>query len=95
MGVLPQGLWDIAGVDHSYIYSGGADEPEIVNDITSGNNDYTPSGYTGGLYPATTGYDMASGLGSPLVAGVGAGGIGQHVLPGAGRRHVPRRPPRS
>ena len=35
-------------------------------DITSGNNDYTPSGYTGGLYPAGTGYDMASGLGSPI-----------------------------
>jgi subtilase family serine protease len=35
------------------------------NDITSGNNDYTPSGYSGGLYPAGTAYDMASGLGTP------------------------------
>ncbi len=34
-------------------------------DVTSGNNDYTPDLYTGGLYPAGTGYDMASGLGSP------------------------------
>jgi uncharacterized repeat protein (TIGR01451 family) len=34
-------------------------------DITSGTNDYTPSGYGGGLYPATTGYDMATGLGTP------------------------------
>ena len=34
-------------------------------DITSGNNDYTPDLYAGGLYPAGTGYDMASGLGSP------------------------------
>ena len=34
-------------------------------DVTSGNNDYTPSGYSGGLYSAGTGYDMASGLGSP------------------------------
>ena len=34
-------------------------------DITSGSNDYTPDGYTGGLYPAGTGYDMATGLGSP------------------------------
>jgi len=32
------------------------------NDITAGNND--PYGYSG-LFPATTGYDMASGLGSP------------------------------
>jgi kumamolisin len=35
-------------------------------DITSGNNDYTPSGYSGGLYPSGTAYDMASGLGSPI-----------------------------
>jgi hypothetical protein len=34
-------------------------------DVTSGNNDYTPNGYSGGLYPAGTGYDMASGLGTP------------------------------
>ncbi|MGA2530503.1 MAG: IPT/TIG domain-containing protein, partial [Acidimicrobiales bacterium] len=37
-------------------------------DITSGNNDYTPSGYSGGEYAATTGYDMASGLGSMKLA---------------------------
>ena len=35
------------------------------SDITSGDNDYTPDLYTGGLYPAGTGYDMASGLGTP------------------------------
>jgi subtilase family serine protease len=81
-GVLPQGLWDTAEVDHSYIYSGGADEPEIVFDITQGNNDYTPSGYSGGLYPATTGYDQASGLGSPIVAGVGSGGSVSMFYPG-------------
>jgi hypothetical protein len=81
-GVLPQALWGTAGVDHSYIYSGGVDEPEIVKDITSGNNDYTRSGYTGGLYPATTGYDMASGLGSPLVSGVGSGGSVSMFYPG-------------
>jgi subtilase family serine protease len=34
-------------------------------DVTSGNNDYTPDLYAGGLYPAGTAYDMASGLGSP------------------------------
>ncbi|MGP8008243.1 MAG: protease pro-enzyme activation domain-containing protein [Acidimicrobiales bacterium] len=33
------------------------------HDITSGNNDYT--GLNSGEYPATAGYDMASGLGSP------------------------------
>jgi subtilase family serine protease len=35
-------------------------------DITSGNNDYTPDGYRGGLYPARTGFDEASGLGTPI-----------------------------
>jgi len=34
----------------------------------TGNNDYTPSGYSGGLYLATVGYDMSSGLGSPILA---------------------------
>ncbi len=38
------------------------------NDITSGNNDYT--GTNEGLYPASTGYDMASGLGTPNGAGL-------------------------
>jgi subtilase family serine protease len=38
------------------------------SDITSGNNDYTTSGYTGGKYKATKGYDLASGLGSPNAA---------------------------
>jgi subtilase family serine protease len=34
-------------------------------DETTGNDAYSPSGYTGDLYQATKGYDMASGLGSP------------------------------
>jgi subtilase family serine protease len=38
------------------------------SDITSGNTDYTPSGYTGNLYPATGGYDLATGLGTPKAA---------------------------
>jgi hypothetical protein len=40
------------------------------NDITAGNND--PYGFSG-LFPATTGYDMASGLGSPQVTQPGNG----------------------
>ena len=38
------------------------------NDITVGNNDFTPDGNNSGLYPATVGYDMASGLGTPKAA---------------------------
>jgi subtilase family serine protease len=68
-GALPEGLYDVASTEHSYIYSGS----EVFRDVTQGNNDYTPSGYHGALYPATTGYDMASGLGTPLVTGVSSG----------------------
>ena len=64
---LPQTLYAVAGKFHSYIY---ASSPQGLNDITSGDDDYTPSGYTGGLYPATKGYDMATGLGAPMVAGL-------------------------
>lgn len=56
-GVLPQGLYPIAA---SSTYASDA-----FTDITVGNNDWTSS--SGGLYQATTGYDMASGLGSPIV----------------------------
>lgn len=48
-------LYDAAAADYSTNF----------DDITSGNNDYTPDGYSGGLYPAGTAYDMASGLGTP------------------------------
>ncbi|MBC3843199.1 hypothetical protein GXW82_32335 [Streptacidiphilus sp. 4-A2] len=39
-------------------------------DVTSGSNDWQPSGYTGGNYPATSGYDLATGLGTPKYAGL-------------------------
>ncbi|HET9074151.1 MAG TPA: S53 family peptidase [Solirubrobacteraceae bacterium] len=51
-------------------------------DITAGNNDMTASGYLGGLYPAHSGYDLATGLGTPQAAGLvpdlchAAGGTG-------------------
>jgi hypothetical protein len=63
-GVQPAGLYDIAS-SNSFYYG------LAFNDITTGNNDYTPSGNSGGFYPATTGYDMASGLGSPHFAYTG------------------------
>jgi subtilase family serine protease len=65
-GVFPQALYGMVSARHSYIYGSS---PNALVDITSGNNDYTDSGYTGGLYPATKGYDMASGLGVPVVTG--------------------------
>jgi subtilase family serine protease len=65
-GVLPQGLYGMMSVNHSYVYES---VPEGLVDVTVGNNDYTPTGYAGGLYPATKGFDMATGLGVPLVTG--------------------------
>jgi hypothetical protein len=72
-GALPQGLYAIAASS----YYGNA-----FNDVTSGSNDYTPSGYTGGLYPATVGYDMASGLGTPQLMDYGASGSPSYFDPG-------------
>ncbi|MGO9559525.1 MAG: protease pro-enzyme activation domain-containing protein [Acidimicrobiales bacterium] len=56
-----------------YDAAGSTSYASDFTDITRGNNDYKPSGYTAGDFPALTGYDMASGLGSPLVTSAGGG----------------------
>ena len=45
------------------------DYTNAFNDVTTGNNDI--SGDNGGLFPAGTGYDMATGLGTPNGAALG------------------------
>jgi subtilase family serine protease len=50
-----------------YALAGSRRYTAVLNDVTVGNNDDRASGYTGGLYRAGAGYDMASGLGSPNV----------------------------
>jgi len=67
VGLLPEGLYGVASVGNFLIYFDGEG---ILHDVTSGNTDYTATGYTGGLYPATKGYDMATGLGVPLLSGL-------------------------
>ena len=42
-----------------------------LNDVTSGNNDYNAT--DGGQYPAMAGYDMATGLGTPVASELAAG----------------------
>jgi hypothetical protein len=79
-GVWPQALYFAASFGHTPIYSGGY--PQVLRDITSGTNDYTPSGYAGGLYPATTGYDAATGLGAPIVFGVSPSNTYSTYYPG-------------
>ncbi|HLH47679.1 MAG TPA: putative Ig domain-containing protein, partial [Acidimicrobiales bacterium] len=59
------------GFANPTLYQAGSDYSADFQDVTSGNNDYTPTGYKGGLYPAASGYDMASGLGSPDAANLG------------------------
>jgi hypothetical protein len=69
VGLLPQALYAMMSSSNAsnLIYRDGEG---ILQDVTSGNNDETASGYTGGLYPATLGYDLASGLGAPLMSGL-------------------------
>jgi hypothetical protein len=71
-GALPGGLYAVAASAYGSAFY----------DVTGGNNDYTPSKYVGGLYPATKGYDMASGLGTPLVTAYGASGAPDYFNPG-------------
>jgi subtilase family serine protease len=59
----------LVGFADPTLYSlAGQAQATYFNDITSGNNDFTPSGNTSGSFAAGTGYDMASGLGSPKAA---------------------------
>jgi hypothetical protein len=70
-GLLPQALYEFVAKNPFYVYTQSLHQvPEAIFDVVGGNNDDTASGYTGGLYPATIGYDMASGLGAPLVSGL-------------------------
>ena len=78
-GVRPAGLYALASAKHSYLF--GA-HPEALRDVGHGNNDYTPSGYTGARYPSGSGYDLASGLGTPLAGGRTAAGRASTFYPG-------------
>jgi subtilase family serine protease len=82
-GVLPKPLYAMTSQDRNYIYETGRGAvPEVFYDVRQGNNDYTPSGYTGGLFPARRGFDMASGLGTPLVTGIGLHNKLSNFFPG-------------
>ena len=65
---VQQGQLHRLGFLNPALYKLAAEHKPIVNDIRVGNDDYTTTG--GGLYPATVGYDMASGLGSPIGIGL-------------------------
>ncbi len=52
-----------------YSLANSSSYPHVLHDITSGNNDFTHSHH--GDYPASSGYDLATGLGTPLLAAKG------------------------
>jgi len=54
------------GLLNPELYELAADREGAFNNVTTGNNDYT--GTDDGNYPATTGYNMATGLGTPIVS---------------------------
>jgi subtilase family serine protease len=59
----------LIGFANTALYSlAGQAQTTYFNDIVTGNNDFTPDGNISGLYPATIGYDMATGLGTPKAA---------------------------
>jgi subtilase family serine protease len=49
----------------------GSSPGKYFNDVTTGNNDY--NGTSGGVYPAMTGYDMTTGIGTPIVSALATG----------------------
>ena len=53
------------GFVNPLLYETAGTDQHAFNDVTTGDNDI--SGGNGGLFPALTGYDMASGLGTPNV----------------------------
>ena len=57
-----------------YAAAAGPSASATFTDVTSGNNDpmALTGTSTGGRYPATTGYDMATGLGTPIGPGIAA-----------------------
>lgn len=71
------------GFINPLLYQLGAESkgagPGFFNDITSGDNDMT--GGQSGAYPATVGYDMVTGLGSPIGLPLAAALCGKTVVP--------------
>jgi uncharacterized repeat protein (TIGR02543 family) len=84
-------LADISSADGTGTAGYGAINPALYslaqaspgtyfNDVKTGNNDYNGTG--GGQYPAMTGFDMATGLGTPIVSAL-ATGLASATVPGA------------
>jgi subtilase family serine protease len=69
VGLYPEFLYAVVNQFEPNVYQ--YSPPASLYDPTRGNNDYTPSGLKDGFYSAAKGYDLATGLGAPLLTGVG------------------------
>jgi subtilase family serine protease len=58
------------GFANPVLYGAAEAQPTAFNDVTVGDNDLT--GRNGGVFPALSGYDMATGLGTPNAAALPA-----------------------
>jgi hypothetical protein len=79
-GVLPMSLYAMTAANQADIY--GGTQPRILRDIKMGNNDWPLASSHSGRYAAARGYDMASGLGAPVVSGIGPQGTPDNSFPG-------------
>jgi hypothetical protein len=73
-GGLPQALYAVAG--GSSYRSGFYDVPQ------GGTNDLTATGYGGGLYTSLSGYDMSTGIGTPIAVRTNSSGQANFLDPG-------------
>lgn len=65
---VQQGTLKKLGFLNPALYKLAASGDPILNDVTLGSNDYTTT--AGGEYPSGRGYDLATGLGSPIGIGL-------------------------
>jgi hypothetical protein len=71
----PDGLGFISPLLYDVASSSPANYAAAFNDVTVGNNDNLDVGSTSTTFPATTGYDLASGLGTPRVTNPSGAGL--------------------
>ena len=65
------GTWSGEGLLNEALYALGSSGNTYFNDVTTGNNDYNAT--SSGQYPAGPGYDMATGLGTPIASALATG----------------------
>lgn len=66
-----------------YAIAGSAGYAEAFTDVVKGNNDLFGAPAGGPLYPAGPGFDMATGLGTPLVTSASGPGLASRLCSGS------------